>query len=165
MNWDAVGALSELVGAVAVVATLIYLSKQIRQNTLTNQNAALQTISSQYADWLARIIDSDDVARIYRIGLSEAEKLNDEERIRFGMLLTHLCRASDAQYHQYLSNALPEELWISTRTSITHIFKKPGGLVWWNKFGSTFSASFMEEIERELEKSKSPSNKTIESNT
>ncbi|MGR8950429.1 MAG: hypothetical protein ACU84Q_20490 [Gammaproteobacteria bacterium] len=165
MSWDAVGALSELLGAVAVVATLIYLSKQIRQNTLTNQNAALQTISSQYADWLARIIDSDDVARIYRIGLSDPEKLNDDERLRFGMLLTHLCRASDAQYHQYLSNALPAELWSSTLSSVTDVFRKPGGLVWWNKFGSTFSKPFSKEIDLELEKVKPPSNKTIESDT
>ncbi|MFT4562959.1 MAG: hypothetical protein ACI9BW_002710 [Gammaproteobacteria bacterium] len=33
MNWDALGAISELVGALAVVATLVYLAIQIRQNT------------------------------------------------------------------------------------------------------------------------------------
>ena len=33
MNWEALGALSELIGAIAVVLTLIYLAVQIRQNT------------------------------------------------------------------------------------------------------------------------------------
>jgi hypothetical protein len=33
MNWDAIGALSELAGAAGVVLTLIYLSVQLRQNT------------------------------------------------------------------------------------------------------------------------------------
>ena len=33
MNWDAVGALAELMGAVGVVVTLIYLSRQVRDNT------------------------------------------------------------------------------------------------------------------------------------
>lgn len=33
MNWDALGAIGELIGAVAVVSTLIYLAIQIRQNT------------------------------------------------------------------------------------------------------------------------------------
>ena len=32
MDWDAIGALGELIGAVAVVATLVYLSSQLRQN-------------------------------------------------------------------------------------------------------------------------------------
>ncbi len=41
MNWDALGAVGEIVGAVAVVATLVYLSIQIRQNTKSERASAL----------------------------------------------------------------------------------------------------------------------------
>ena len=40
VNWDAVGAIGEIVGALAVVATLIYLSIQLRQNTRSSELAA-----------------------------------------------------------------------------------------------------------------------------
>jgi hypothetical protein len=33
MNWDAIGATGEIVGALVVFLTLIYLAIQIRQNT------------------------------------------------------------------------------------------------------------------------------------
>ncbi len=33
MNWEAIGAVGEIVGAAAVVVTLIYLAAQVRQNT------------------------------------------------------------------------------------------------------------------------------------
>ena len=33
MNWDAIGAIGEVTGAITVVITLIYLSIQVRQNT------------------------------------------------------------------------------------------------------------------------------------
>ena len=33
MNWDAIGAIGETLGAIAVVVTLIYLAAQIRQNS------------------------------------------------------------------------------------------------------------------------------------
>jgi hypothetical protein len=33
MNWDAIGAIGEVVGALGVVVTLAYLAIQIRQNT------------------------------------------------------------------------------------------------------------------------------------
>ncbi len=33
MNWDAIGAVGEIVGALAVLITLIYLAMQIRQNS------------------------------------------------------------------------------------------------------------------------------------
>ncbi len=32
MNWDAIGAIAELLGAVGVIASLVYLATQIRQN-------------------------------------------------------------------------------------------------------------------------------------
>ncbi len=35
MNWDAIGAIAELFGAVGVIASLVYLAVQIRQNTRT----------------------------------------------------------------------------------------------------------------------------------
>ena len=33
MNWDAIGAIGELIGAIAVVITLIFLTVQLKQNT------------------------------------------------------------------------------------------------------------------------------------
>ena len=33
MNWEAIGALGEVVGAIAVVLTLAYLAIQVRQNS------------------------------------------------------------------------------------------------------------------------------------
>ena len=33
VNWEAIGAIGELIGGAAVIATLIYLAVQLRQNT------------------------------------------------------------------------------------------------------------------------------------
>ena len=58
MNWDALGAIGELVGALAVVVTLIYLAVQIRQST--NQSAAnmASTVLNEY-NRLQEIVISD----------------------------------------------------------------------------------------------------------
>ena len=44
MNWDALSAISEIVGAGAVLVTLIYLTVQMRQNTASVQAATRQAI-------------------------------------------------------------------------------------------------------------------------
>ena len=44
MNWNAVAALAELLGAVAVVGSLLYLAAQVRQNTKQSRLAAQQVI-------------------------------------------------------------------------------------------------------------------------
>ncbi len=42
MNWEAAGAVGELIGAFAVVAMLIYLAIQIRENTRASKSEAFR---------------------------------------------------------------------------------------------------------------------------
>ena len=51
MNWDAIGAVGEILGAAAVVVTLIYLAAQLRQNTNSMQAAAYNTWADNRAKW------------------------------------------------------------------------------------------------------------------
>ncbi len=44
MNWEAIGAIAELVRAIAVVASLLYLAIQVRQNAEVNRATAFQDI-------------------------------------------------------------------------------------------------------------------------
>ena len=46
MNWEAIGAVGEILGAIAVLVTLIYLATQIKQHTL----ATRAVTNSAYAE-------------------------------------------------------------------------------------------------------------------
>ena len=48
MNWEALSALGEIAGAMAVIVTLVYLSVQIRQNTKASRVAAVQAGSGLF---------------------------------------------------------------------------------------------------------------------
>ena len=48
MNWDAIGAVGEVVGAAAVVVTLAYLAVQIRRNTRQENFQGLQSAIQLY---------------------------------------------------------------------------------------------------------------------
>ena len=45
MNWDALGAIGEIVGALGVIATLAYLAVQVRQNTGAIRGATLNAVT------------------------------------------------------------------------------------------------------------------------
>jgi hypothetical protein len=82
MNWDAIGAVGEIVGAVAVVATLFFLATQIRAS---NALAAAESRDRSFEQMsrLRHLIASDpDVARIWRLGCL-GESLSDDESLRF----------------------------------------------------------------------------------
>jgi len=50
MNWEAIGAIGEIVGALAVVASLAYLVIQIRQNTAAVATATYESMMTGFND-------------------------------------------------------------------------------------------------------------------
>ena len=53
MNWDAIGAVGEIIGALAVVFSIAYLAIQIRQNAKSLQSTVEQSISNQFSSTTA----------------------------------------------------------------------------------------------------------------
>ena len=46
MNWEALGAIAETLGAIGVIATLVYLATQIRNNTNELKGEAIRDINN-----------------------------------------------------------------------------------------------------------------------
>ena len=87
MNWEALGAIGEIVGAVAVVLTLGYLAVQIRQNNRSLHQAALQETARCANDFSSLLVRDPDLNRIYSKGISDYSSLSGEELSQFSHLL------------------------------------------------------------------------------
>ncbi len=94
------GNLGEFVGALAVVATLIYLAIQVRHsaklleinNEASKENArlaraaAIDRHSDAVSRWRGRLIASEAVARVWQSAI-EGEQLNGVDRVRWENLM------------------------------------------------------------------------------
>ena len=122
MNWEAIGAIGEVLGAGAVVATLIYLAIQVRHSKSmlqTNQNLAIgqayQHRTSITSDnFRAQLANHDPIA--IRVKVDRGEELTEEEKgaMRVVSALGHF--AYDNMYYQYSLGLLDEETWSGTRS-------------------------------------------------
>ena len=83
MNWDAMGAVGEVVGALAVVISIVYLAIQIRQNTQTTKLSVEIDISKSFSTSLTEL-SSTNLPYIFFRGLDDLEQLTDEEAAQFG---------------------------------------------------------------------------------
>ena len=88
MNWEAVGAIGEIVGAAAVLATLYYLAAQIkiqnRQLQKSNDHARAQTsvnINDQLLDVFDVLMRDSDFVKIYSKGLNN-QPLDEFEAVK-----------------------------------------------------------------------------------
>src|SRR5262245_51786326 len=88
MNWDAISAVAELVGSLAVIATVGYMAVQIRQNSKLVASSVEESIRDGLNE-TTRILASDrETARVFWAGLADRASLAEEERFQFDALLS-----------------------------------------------------------------------------
>jgi hypothetical protein len=107
MNWDAVGAVAEITGAIAVLITLLYLAKQIKQSNLQDLLAADQHMQDEVNHWAALVSESTDLAAIVIRGRESYDELDGADRFRFDhlhFLLLNLIEGQLFRIHQTASN-------------------------------------------------------------
>lgn len=75
MNWDAIGAIGERVGAAAVVATLFYLARQISDSTQQAKVASIADLNALYSDSFLPIYNNRENMEIGVKGLAAPEAL------------------------------------------------------------------------------------------
>lgn len=153
MNWDAIGAIGEIVGAVAVVATLFYLAVQVRE---TRKDARLSAIQAQrsavQANRELRIQmflserDSPYIPAI-RIKADRGEELSEEEHLRLARHVSAMWAYTYSEWvHQDLG--LAGEYATNFDGWLVVLFGYSYVMDWWDKYSkSIYPEAFREYVE------------------
>ena len=99
MNWEAIGAVGEIVGAGAVVISLVYLASQLRQSNELARENAYRELQRDIAQIMADLNRDPELHKIWREVLYESKSVSDSDRERLGFLLSQLFGALNVAYH------------------------------------------------------------------
>jgi hypothetical protein len=150
MNWDAIGAIAELLGAIGVIASLIYLATQIRQSReqMSQNTRALQAGAyQQFEESVYRKVIDDmtvpGLERIIRLGTAGMEQLSEEDMWRWSYWIFMRMRAFDNSHYQFRIGMQDEDRWQISRRDLELFFQKPGVVQWWKATPSTLSPEFI----------------------
>ena len=111
MNWEAIGAIGEVTGSLAVVISLLYLAVQLKQNTSATKSAARFESGRYWSTEAMHGALNPDIARITATALRDAKELTDEERERWIYWITQAFLIRDTMYQEYVEGLFPEDLW------------------------------------------------------
>jgi hypothetical protein len=75
--------LGQIIGAVTVVISLIYVALQIRQNTHAVRSAAAQVVHEHFASWYHLLANDAVLSQIAAKGLRDYTSLSEQDRVRF----------------------------------------------------------------------------------
>ena len=130
MNWEAISAVSEIVGAIAVVISLIYVATQIRQNTKMMRSGAKQSLTETTQNLIYKAIDNSEEWVKLTTG---DEPATPEEDTRMSLLVRATLRGFESQCYQYEAGLLEENEWYALRTAIRDICAWPGFNRYWEQ--------------------------------
>ena len=150
MNWEAIGAIGEVIGAVAVLVTLVYLASQIRQNTKSLKATATQAIMSETSRTYSALASDEDMSRIYWSGLEDFWSLNQSERRRFATYMASTMKPWENILTQVRIGAIEKEAMDGGRNELIRHFSQPGMRQWWVKGESAFNWELVEYVEKEI---------------
>ena len=117
MNWQAVSAIAEVVGVIAVVVSLIYLAIQIRQNTKVSRAATRQAIAESTEKLGDDLINNSDMAAIFVRHLSGGA-LSPAEKLRLQARCYRDLQHWENVHYQYNEGLLSEDQWRGFRKNL-----------------------------------------------
>lgn len=151
MNWDAVAAVAELLGALGVIASLIYLAGQVRSSGSQSRQASIRSIVNQMNKIWTQMAAERDHAGIWVRGSKGVSNLKDEtERVQFSALLLSIFRPYEEIFHYRRDGLVDDWTWESISPQCHALMGTPGFAHWWEMRKSWFSASFQEHVDETL---------------
>jgi len=146
------GSLGEFISSVGVVASLVYLSFQIRQNTHNLRASAIQEVNTDSQNLLLTLTDPQ-LARVM-IKVSNNQLLDETEAYIAGNWLSAAMRGWENQYYQYQHGLLGREIYESRLNAlIDKVARTEFGRQWWNESGrKIYSKKFLSLVDEVIQK-------------
>ena len=150
MSLNDLANLGQVIGALAVVISLIYVAFQIRQNTNAIRSATAQTVHEHFANWYQLIAADAELAQIAANGLRDYSSLSEQERVRFIATFMSFISYSQNAFLKWREGLLKPALWLGWEQVMMNLFGAPGGKVLWKERSYLFGEEFRRYIENDL---------------
>jgi hypothetical protein len=160
MDWEAIGAIAELLGALGVIGSLIYVGNQVRASTLASSVAAKLSATQMLAGYQDTMLVNPKLAVLMVKGRSNYEGLSGEDKLIFSTLALKATFLISGGFFQFERGVLTEDDWHENRAIALYWISSPGYQQWWNGFGNAaFAGKFKEFIDVEIERAISQESK------
>lgn len=111
MNWDAIGAVGQVLGSVAVFVTLGYLAVQIRHARIAQNAASCERVAQRFNQINALMATDESLTQIILRGNHDPDSLSPTERYRYFVTQQSYANQHAQLFSLYKLGALPRQDW------------------------------------------------------
>jgi hypothetical protein len=147
MNWDAIGAVAEGLGAVGVIVSLAYLASQIRQNTRSMRASTYQALSDGIQHMNTNVFGNAEFAEFIERALTTDTELSSTENRRWLAWISAMFRHFHNAFQQHNLGALPTAEYRSIIGVALVNFRSTRVRAAWHEFRGLYSDPYRAEMD------------------
>ena len=146
MNWDAIGAIGEIIGAFAVVVSLAYLAIQIRSQNSQAKLSALHDMSRELRGATA-MFATENIADIFVRANEDYGSLKEAESVQLIVLVTNLLRAWENAFLENRDGYLDKNVWEALSRDYTQPMGAPSFRHIWTLRKQNYDPDFQKYVD------------------
>ena len=150
--------LSEIIGVILVIASLVYLAQQLRQNTNAIRGESRQAMLNASQTEIFALMDNPDIA----IDLTKPDALTPEEHVKVSAWLFALFRARQFAWLQHRNKAIDDSQWETEIAVIRFYFDSQRVQDWWKALGRAAFGNEYSDFVDSIIHTQSPSETTVQ---
>ena len=131
MSLEQASSLAQIISALAVIASLIFVGLQVRQNTNAVRAASSQAHSTMYHSITDNLVNQGDFAQIWWKGVENLEDLQEGEIVRFLSFNSSIFRFFESSRVQWLRGQMDDEHWHTVEQHAIALAVKRGVQGFW----------------------------------
>jgi hypothetical protein len=144
------GSIGEFIAAIATIATLIYLARQLRANTRAVEADARRAHIHSASGANLAIAQNGELANIVVAGLVDFSSLPPADRMRFSFFLGEVCSGSTSVFDEVEAGNVPSSRLENQIEILRQFLRTPGGRQWWSTFKPTFPPTYAAFIDARI---------------
>ncbi len=141
------GAIGELVGGVAVIASLIFVGMQVHHNTRSVEAATHVQMLQATASMNVMVVGHEDVADLVRRGQVDPANLTPTEWTRFVEFAYMRFGVWEAAFLNYSKRTIDHETWLAWDGGSRKTASGPGFQRFWDEHGAAHAPSFRRYVD------------------
>ena len=150
MNWDIAGALGEIVGALGVVFSVVYLAIQVRRDADARLAETSHSLSVRSGEIQESLSTNPQLADVFVRGMEDLASLKQSEQAQFNAFLGAVFRTYEDACFQKESRLFDETLWQAYQRSMPDFLAAPGIATWWSMRRNWYSQEFQDYVDRSI---------------
>lgn len=145
MNWDAIGAIGETLGALGVLITVGYLAVQLRQNT-----QALKTSALRSAEDVVLLTEKNERYIAHVMKVQRKEKLTEEERAQTVERFLTIMRTFERIWQEHKLGSVTQYQFEQHLDLLRWAMSSPATRLMWGYLAQTFDPGYRAIVEEKV---------------